>query len=196
MAPAAIMLVSAAISAGGQAYSGMAANAEGKSAQNMANYNASLSEREAQMTEQKTAIQQKQQAGEAERRQSTMIANMGASGVVGTSGTPLLIQAQQAEQDELQNLMIGFEGAEQARGLRSEAVLQRLEGKKARMKGKAERTGKFIGAGSTLLSGFGQALGSMGGGGGGGGGGSGGGGSGGGGGGWSGGVSPSSFNWK
>jgi hypothetical protein len=156
--PVSIALIGGAVlGAGGQVYSGMAANAEGKSAQNMANYNASLSEREAKMTEQKTAIQQKQQMEDAERRKSTMIANMGASGVVGTSGTPLLIQAQQAEQDELQNLMIGFSGAEEARALRSGATLQRLEGKQARAKGKAERTGAFIGAGGTLLSGFGSA---------------------------------------
>jgi hypothetical protein len=143
--------------AGGQIYSGMAANAEGKSAQNMAEYNAKLAEREAQMTEQKTAIQQRQQMEDAERRKSTMIANMGASGVVSTSGTPLLIQAQQAEQDELQNLMIGFSGAEEARSLRSEATLQRLEGKQARAKGSALRTASFIGAGSSLLTGFGNA---------------------------------------
>lgn len=156
--PVSIALIGgAALGAGGQIYSGMAASAEGKSAQNMANYNASLAEREATMTERKTMLQQRQQNEEAERRKSTMVANMGAAGVVSTTGTPLLIQAQQAEQDELQNLMIGFEGAEQARALRSEATLQRLQGKQARKAGNAARTASFIGAGGTLLSGFGAA---------------------------------------
>jgi hypothetical protein len=156
MAPAALMVAGTALGAGGQIYSGMTASTEGKSAQNMANYNAALAEREATMTEQKTSIQQRQQMEEAERRKSTMRANMGAAGVVSTEGTPLLIQAQQAEQDELQNLMIGFEGAEQARSLRSEATLQRLQGKQARRAGKASALGSYIGAGSSLLTGFGD----------------------------------------
>lgn len=157
MAPAAIMLASAAMSAYGQVQQGQAASAQAKSEQNMANYNAQLAEREAGMTEQKTMLQQRQQAEEAERRRSTMRANMGTAGVVSTSGTPLLIQAQQAEQDELQNLMIGFEGAEQARALRSEGTLQRIQGRISKKAGSAARTGSFIGAGSTLLSGFGSA---------------------------------------
>jgi hypothetical protein len=156
--PVSIALIGgAALGAGGQIYSGMGAAAEGKSAQNMANYNAQLAEREAKMTEQKTLIEQRQQMGEAERRRSTMQANMGAEGVVSTTGTPLLIQAQQAEQDELQNLMIGFSGAEESRSLRSEATLQRLQGKQAMRAGKAARTASFIGAGSTLLTGFSSA---------------------------------------
>jgi len=56
----ALLIASAAMSAYGQVQQGQAANAEGKSKQNMANYNAQLSEREANMTEQKTALQQKQ----------------------------------------------------------------------------------------------------------------------------------------
>jgi len=148
------MIAAAALAAGGQIYSGLAANAEGKSAQNMANYNAQLSEREATMTEQKTAYQQKLQAEEADRRQSTMRAGLGASGAVTTTGAPLLIQAEQANQDEMQNLMIGFEGQQEATALRSEATLQRMQGKQARKAGKNAMIGGFIGAGSSLMTGF------------------------------------------
>ena len=157
MAPAALMVAAAGMQAGGQIYSGMAAAAEGKSAQNMAEYNAKLAEREAAMTEQKTAIEQRRQAGEAERRRSAMQAGMGAAGVVSTEGTPLLIQQTQAQESEFENMMIGYHGAEEAAALRSQATLQRLQGRQARQAGKAARMGSFIGAGGSLLSGFSQA---------------------------------------
>jgi len=152
MIPAAIAM------AGGQIYSGLAANAEGKSAQNMANYNAALAEREAKMTEQKTAYQQKLQAEEASRRQSTMRAGLGASGVVSTEGSPLLIQATQAAESEMENLMIGYGGRQEATALRSEATLQGMQGKMARKAGKSAMIGNFIGAGSSLMTGFGSAM--------------------------------------
>ena len=152
--PVTLAVVGTTMAAGGQVYSGMAANAQGKSEQNMENYNAALSEREAGMTEQRTALQQKQQAEEASRRQSTMKAGLGASGVVSTEGSPLLIQAEQASQDEFQNLLVGYQGQQEATALRSGATLNRMEGKVARQKGKAGMTAGFIGAGSTLMSGF------------------------------------------
>jgi hypothetical protein len=157
--PVSALLIGGAVAgAGGQVYSGMAANAEGKSAQNMANYNSQLAEREANMTEQRTALQQKQQAEEASRRQSTMRAGLGASGVVSTEGSPLLIQAEQASQDEFQNLLVGYQGQQEATALRSEATLQRQQGKMARKSGKNAMIGSFIGAGSSLMSGFGSAM--------------------------------------
>ena len=153
------MIAAMAVMAAGKIYEGMAANAQGKSEQNMANYNAALSEREANMTEQKTAYQQKLQAEEASRRQSTMRAGLGASGVVSTEGSPLLIQAEQASQDEFQNLLVGYQGQQEATALRSGATLNRMEGKVARQKGKAGLTAGFIGAGSSLMSSFSGAAG-------------------------------------
>lgn len=152
--PISVMAVGAM--AGGQIYSGMAANAEGKSAQNMANYNAALAEREAVATEQKTAYKQKLQAEEAERRMSTLRAGLGASGAVTSSGSPLMIQSQQASEFEMENLMTGYQGRQEATALRSEADLQRMQGKQARRAGKNAMIGSFIGAGSSLLAGFGS----------------------------------------
>lgn len=142
--------------AGGQIYSGLAANAEGKTADNMSRYNAQLSEREAKMTEARTAYQQKQQAEESERRMSTLRMNLGASGAVSTTGAALDIQSKQASEFELENLMQGYQGRQEATALRSEATLQRIQGKAARRSGKNAMIGSFIGAGSSLMAGFGS----------------------------------------
>jgi hypothetical protein len=151
-----VTLIGAAVGAFGQIQGGLAADAEGKSQQNMANYNAALQEREAQQIEARTALQQKQQAEAADRAASTMRAGLGASGAVTTAGSPLLIQAEQASQSELQNLMIGYQGREEATASMSGAALSRMEGKIARQKGRAAKTAGFLKAGSTLLTGFGS----------------------------------------
>ena len=146
-----------ALSAAGQVQGGMAAAAEGKSQQNMANYNAALQEREAQQIEQKTALDQKKQAEAADRAMSTMKAGLGASGAVTSEGSPLMIQAAQASQFELDNMNIGFQGSEEALAARSQGQLDIMGGKIARQKGAAAKTAGFMGAGATLLSGFGAA---------------------------------------
>jgi hypothetical protein len=146
-----------AMSAAGSIQGGMAAEAEGKSQQNMANYNAALQEREAKSIEARTALQQKQQAEAADRAQSTMRAGLGASGAVTTAGSPLLIQAEQASQAEMENLMIGYQGSEEALAARSQGKLDIMSGKIARQKGSAAKTAGFMNAGSTLLTGFGSA---------------------------------------
>jgi uncharacterized protein YqkB len=142
--------------AGGQIYSGLAANAEGKSAENMSRYNAAMQEREAQQIEQQTAAQQKLQAEQADRQMSTMRAGLGASGAVTTEGAPLLIQSTQAIQNEYDNMMTGYQGSEQALAARSQGQLDLLQGKIDRTKGKNAMYSSFIGAGSSLLTGFGK----------------------------------------
>jgi hypothetical protein len=146
-----------AMSAAGSIQGGMAAEAEGKSQQNMSNYNAALQEREAQQVEARTALQQKQQAEAADRAQSTMRAGLGASGAVTTDGSPLLIQAEQASQAEMENLMIGYSGQQEATAARSQGTLDVMSGKIARQRGQAGKTAGYLGAGSTLLTGFGTA---------------------------------------
>jgi len=157
MAPAALMLVGTGLAAGGQIYSGMAASAEGKSAENLAEYNAALQEREAKQIEARTALQQRRQAEESERRMGTLRAGLGAGGAVTTAGSPLMIQAKQASEFELENLLIGYTGREEATAARSGAALSRMEGRIARQRGKAGKMAGYTGAGSTLLTGFGAA---------------------------------------
>ena len=131
-----------------------AASVEGESAQNIANYNAQVAEQDAKAVEQRTALEQRREAQAAARRQSTLEARLGAEAVVSTAGAPLLMQAKQASESELQNLMVGYEGATQAARLRSQAAGIRAGGKLARQRGRARATGALIGAGTSVITGF------------------------------------------
>jgi hypothetical protein len=139
-----LLLAGIGLSAYGQYQAGEEANA-------VAKYNQQVKEREAQAAEQRAMIQSRKQAQESARTMSRLRAGLGASGAVTTAGAPLAILGEQAKQNELQNLEIGYEGAQQAAGLRSEGEMIRREGKTAR---RASR----IQAGSTLLTGFGGAF--------------------------------------
>lgn len=145
MAPLALpmMLAGTAMSAYGQYQQGQAASAEAK-------YNAQLQEREARAIEQRTRLEQMREAEGAARRRGTMLAGLGASGAVTTAGAPLALLSEQANQDEMEQLMIGYQGREQAAASRSGAAMSRMKAKNA-------RTAGTIGAGATLLHGFGTA---------------------------------------
>lgn len=142
-------------SAVGQVQAGQAAAAEGKTQQQMSEYNAKLQEREAATDEQRTTLESKRQAQDADRRRSSMLAELGSSGVVTTSGSPLLILGEQAEQNEIDNMMIGYDGRQRQQAMRSGASLSRMEGSYARARGKNAKTAGYVGAGASLLHGFG-----------------------------------------
>ena len=142
--------------AAGQIQQGRAAEAEAKSAQNMANYNALVQEREAKATRAATDFKQMRQAKEAERIKSSMLAKMGQGSIPG-AGTNVLIQGEQAEELELENLLIGYEGELTAQRSESQAAADRLQGKIYKQKGKNLKTASYYKAGSSLLTGFGNA---------------------------------------
>lgn len=141
--------------AAGQIYQGMAASAEGKSAQNMAEYNAKLAMREKQQIEQRGKQESILQAKAASRQESKLLASLGASGAVVQTGTPLDILAEQAAESERENLMIGYDTQVAASQAESQARVDRMRGKVARTRGKHKATASYIGAGGTLLTGFG-----------------------------------------
>jgi len=148
------LVAATGMTAYGQIQAGQAASVEAESAQNIANYNAQIQEREAKAIEQRTALEQRKQAEAAARQQSALEAGLGAAGAVSTAGAPLMLQAKQASESELANLMIGYTGREEATAARTQAQLDRMGGKLAKQRLKAEAKGQYIGAGTTLLSGF------------------------------------------
>jgi len=148
------LVATMAMQAFSQIREGQAASVEGKSRQNIANYNAQVEEQKAKAIEQRTAMEQRRQAEEAARQQSTLEAGLGAAGAVSTAGAPLMLQAKQASESELKNLNIGYTGREEATAARTQGQLDIMGGKLARQRGKAEAKGQYIGAGATLLSGF------------------------------------------
>ncbi|HUT95291.1 MAG TPA: hypothetical protein VMY37_37905 [Thermoguttaceae bacterium] len=140
----------------GTLQAGQAAAAEAKSRQAMAEYNAKVAEQEAKAAEAQTQFQQKRQAEAALRQQGRLRAGLGAAGVVTTEGTPLMIQAKQAAEAELEGLMIGYEGQIRAGRARSQAALDRLQGSIYGQRAKTASRGGFMGAGTSLLTGFGE----------------------------------------
>lgn len=68
-----------------------------------------------------------------------------------------LLEEEQAAELELEGLLIGYEGELEAQRALSQAELDRISGKMAIKRGKAAKKAAFIGAGATLLTGFGAA---------------------------------------
>ena len=144
------------LTAGGQIQEGRAAAAEGKSAQNIQNFNAGVSESEAKAIEQKARFEGARQAKEATRIASTLRAKLGISGARTDIGAPVLLAEEQAAESELEGFLIGAEARAKAGKARSEATLSRLQGKIFRERGRQARTASFLKAGGTLLTGFGS----------------------------------------
>ncbi len=109
---------------------------EGKSAQNIANFNAAVAEQQAKAERQRAGFAQKRQAKKAAAIKSALEAKLGAAGGLGSPVAADLV-AEQAAELELENLLIGFEGEVKARRAESQAELDRLQGKLAKQKGKA-----------------------------------------------------------
>ena len=150
-----ITIMAVTMMAGAQVAGGLAARQEGKDAEALADYNASVMEAEAKQEEAKAKFDSIRQAEEAERIQGSLTAGLGMSGVDVSVGSPLLLQAKQASELELDNLMIGYEGQLAASRARSQATGYKMEGDFAKQRGKNKMIGSFMGAGGTLLKGFG-----------------------------------------
>lgn len=155
MAP--LLVAGVGLIAAGQIQEGRAAAAEGKSAQNIQNYNAAVAESEAKAIEAKGRFEGIRQVKEAARIQSALRARLGVSGVRTDVGAPVLLAEEQAAESEIAGYLIGAEARAKAGRARSEATLARLQGKLFRERGRAQRTAAFMKAGGTLLTGFGLA---------------------------------------
>jgi hypothetical protein len=143
------------LAAAGALQAGRAAAAEGKSAQNIQDFNAAIAENEAKAIEQKARFEGIRQAKEAARIRSTLRARLGISGARTDIGAPVLLAEEQAAESELEGFLIGAEARAKAGRKRSEAESARLQGKIFRERGRQARTASFLKAGGTLLTGFG-----------------------------------------
>ena len=131
--------------------------AEGKSAQNIAEFNAQVQEQEAKAIRQAGAFKSKRQAKAGTRIQSELTTKIAAAGGLG-SPVAADLAAEQAEELELENLLIGFEAEVGARRALNRAELDRLQGRLAKQRGKSAARRANIQFGvqvATLLSGFG-----------------------------------------
>lgn len=144
-----------AVGAYGQYQQGQALAAQAESQQAMADYNAKVQEREAKAALVRAQYEQVRQAEAGERTKSSLQAFLATTGTVPAAGTSLLVQAEQAAELELENLMIGYEGLTGEARARSQAEIDRMQGKIYKQRARSYRTAGYIGAGRELLTGFG-----------------------------------------
>jgi len=152
-----LILAGTGVATAGQIQAGRVAEAEAKSAQNIANYNAVVMEREAQAQREKARFEQQRQAKRGTRVESALIAKLGAAGGIPSPVAGELL-AEQAAELELENLLIGYEAEIGAQRALSQAELDRLQGKIYRKRAKVAKPISYFRAGETLLTGFGKAF--------------------------------------
>lgn len=128
---------------------GRQADAEGKAAQSFAERNALVLEQDAKAREEKAKFDQIQQSKWAKKIMGKMVVAQAHAG----AWSPLVLE-EQAYELELENLLIGYEGRTEAERLRDRALMTRIGGKYARMRGKMAKWAGYIGAGASLLSSF------------------------------------------
>lgn len=121
--------------------------AAGQAQQGAADYNAKLLQQRAQMVEQASRSETTRAHKEARKLKGAQQAGFAKSGAMITSGTPLMVLAEQAgdmEKDILEqrrNRMI------EAQGLRSQAEMLKIQGKQASAAGKLGAVTSLLGAG-------------------------------------------------
>lgn len=128
-----------------------AARAQGKSAQNIANFNAAVAKQTAVAEREKAGFAQKRQAKKGAEIKSALTAKLGAAGGIG-SLVAADLTAEQASELELENLLIGFEGEVAAQQAESQAELDKLQGRLAKQRGKAAARSANIGFGTQLAT--------------------------------------------
>lgn len=167
-APAALLFGGLTMQVMGGMQAARAQRQEGEDYAAMMEYNAKVKEAEAKQLElkskqiaEKGKYDSQRQAEAADRQMSALKAGLGASGAVPTAGTPLLIQAKQASELELDNLMIGYntqldqyDTQLEANAVRSGASLNRMQGGIYKRAGRNAATATYLNTGGTILGGL------------------------------------------
>jgi hypothetical protein len=142
--------------AGAQVYGAIAGYQSDTAEQKMQDAETKRLRQEAKSVEAVTQFKQVRQAEESARSISSMEAAAGVSGAVTTTGAPLMAIAKQAAENQLTNLMIGYEGTEEAKGLRYESDISRFKARLMAKQKRAKLTEGLAGAGGKAMTGFSQ----------------------------------------
>ena len=155
-APTALAVGGLGLAGVGMYQQGQSAAAAAEGQQAVSEYNAAVAKQSAKAEEQATLYKQGQQEKDAQRLASSQLASIGASGAVSTAGTPLMLQGVQAEQSELDNLMIGYQGEIAKRQKLNQSAIDTAQAGIYGTQAGNSRMAGTIGAGSMLLSGVGE----------------------------------------
>ena len=142
------------LKAGSAIQQGRIAEAEGRALKKLGERNAIILEQDADARDRKTRFDQLRQVVSGAKVQGRLLAGLGASGARLDVGAPIRLLSDQAEELELDMLLIGFEGATEARELRNQAVIQRFKGSLAKTRGQNAQKAGYVQAVAGLLSDF------------------------------------------
>jgi hypothetical protein len=166
VATSTLLIASLAATAVGTGISAYSQYQAGKAQQKLNEYNAQMSDYNAKVQEQAALDRSRDAriAANAQRAQSLKLmarqrALWAKAGVVGSSGTPLLVQAEQAAQLEMGALETERTGNIEAGRMRQQAVLDRMQATSSRMAGKYARSAANLNAAGTILQGAGSVAG-------------------------------------
>ena len=137
----------AGLGAYGQYSAGQQAEAVGK-------YNAAIERQKAQLVEQASASETTRAHQAARRLKGSQMAAFAASGAELSSGTPLLVMAEQAGAMEMDILEQRRTRAIEAQGLRSQATMMEFEGKQAKRAGTMSAFTTLLGGGASAGAGY------------------------------------------
>ena len=144
------MILAGAIALIAGGVSAYAAIQQGEAARSQARTQARLAEQQGEFARQAAAADAETKRRQYERVLGTQRARYGASGVLASEGSPLLVMMQSEEEAALDIARVRHGGAVAAHGLQIEADLLRRQGRQARRQARLQ-------AGGALLSGVGQA---------------------------------------
>jgi hypothetical protein len=146
--PATLTIMATAASAAGTVVSTVGAVQQGKSAQNLANYNAQIAQNDAIAARQKAEFD-----ATAQERQAKLFAGTQRASMAGTGGELLDmgdVIDMSAEEAELENLAIRYGGEMGYRAGQQKATLARFEGSVAKQKATGQAASSLLtGASST-----------------------------------------------
>ena len=131
-----------------------AAKQEASDAKAMMDYNARVKEQEAKAAEQKGIFESRRQAEAGSRQMAALEAGIGGAGAIPTAGSPLLVEAKQASEIELENLVIGQNTITEAANLRNQGQLYSAQGRIYKRAGRNKATAAYMNTGTTVLSGL------------------------------------------
>jgi len=145
---------SMATSAAG-AYMSYRANREAAArAEAIGKYNAAVARRDADIARGASEFEQKRAVKSGKRAMGTMRARAGASGAVMDIGAPIRAEAELANELNIEQLLIAYEGASASMRLESEAKVALMGGKLQAQQYRAAATASAIKGGASLLQGF------------------------------------------
>lgn len=162
VAPAVIMAwasaASAVVAAVSYVQAGKNADAQGRAAQQAADYNAEIQAQNARVARQQAGARE-----EAQRRQARQVlgeqrAALSQAGI-GLGGSAADVYGQSAANAELDALNIRYEGELDARGLLAQSALSTYGGQVDRMNGKIGKQAGYTNAAASLLTGASSAYG-------------------------------------